>query len=239
MNFNLDPSQIIYFDQHFVAVNKPSGVTIGQDHPHIPSLLSAVRDWNRLRIGEDKTGYCMPIHFLDTSVTGVVLFGLSSKATSRINELFRSRKIQKTYTAIVSPIPQDPKGTLVDWIEKDEKSNRGFVVTNETRTAKRCELTYLILGKNIADNQAVLEVKPVTGRSHQIRIQLSHISSPIVGDFKYGSTKQFSEGHIALHAAKLEFEHPVGKTPMTIEAALPSYWQKENFSQILFNHKTI
>lgn len=237
MQFKLDSSQILYFDQHIVAVNKPSGVTIGQDHPSMPSLLSAVRDWNHLRVGEGKTGYCMPIHFLDTSVTGVVLFGLSSKATARINELFRSRKIQKTYAALVSPAPLNSQGTLVDWIEKDEKSNRGYVVPKETKTSKRCELTYVVLDKDNTDKQALLAVKPVTGRSHQIRIQLSQMNCPIIGDFKYGSTTRFSEGHIALHAVKLEFEHPVGKRPMTIEAALPEYWKSKNFNHLLFNHK--
>ena len=238
MKFKLEPSQILYFDQHLVAVNKPAGVTIGQDHPNIPSLLNAVREWNRQRVGESRTGYCMPIHFLDTSVTGVVLFGLSSKATARINELFRSRKIQKTYAAIVSPIPQNPEGTLVNWIEKDEKSNRGYVVSKETKMAKRCELSFVVLDKGKATNQALLEVKPVTGRSHQIRIQLSQMKCPIIGDIKYGSTTTFSEGHIALHAVKLEFEHPVGKKPMTIEADLPEYWNSKDFNHSPFIHKT-
>jgi 23S rRNA pseudouridine1911/1915/1917 synthase len=157
---------------------------------------------------------------LDRPVSGVVVFARTSKALSRMNELFRSRETEKIYWAISDQKPRQEEGTLVHWLRKDEKKNKTTVFTRETPDALRSELQYSLIAKK--NGHYLIEVRPITGRSHQIRVQLSSMGCPILGDLKYGSTTKTDEQSIALHARSLGFLHPVKKELIRIEAALPS-----------------
>lgn len=215
---NLD---IIFADRHFIAVNKPARIPVAsEDHGDL-TLLEVVRAWNSARQSEGKKGYCVPIHFLDRPVSGVILFGLSSKGAARLNEQFRSRSLAKTYIAITEHIPREPQAKLEHWLTKNRDANVTKVSHAKDPDAKRSELSYRVLATS--QGRALVEVKPVTGRSHQIRAQMAAIGCPLVGDLKYGATSAW-DGRVALHAAKLEIKHPVGGEPLQLRAPVPSYW---------------
>jgi len=214
--------EIIYEDHHLVAVNKPAGIPVASEETGSVTLLEMVRHWNAIRQAEGKKGYCVPIHFLDRPVSGVVLFALSSKAAGRLNALFRDRTIHKTYVALASPPPQKSQATLEHWLIKDRDDNRASVAPTETKDAKKCTLSYRVIGT--LENRALLEVRPITGRSHQIRAQMAAIGSPLIGDVKYGARSAW-EKRVALHAARLEFNHPVGDKAMKLLAPVPDYWR--------------
>lgn len=215
--------KIIYEDRHLVAVMKPARVPVASEDSGDQTLLAMVRAWNASRQVDGKKGYCVPIHFLDRPVSGVILFAVSSKAATRLNELFRGREMNKTYVAITRGVPGVAAGTLEHWLAKDRNDNRAMVVKPGSTDGKKCLLHYKILA--VKDGRALVEVKPVTGRSHQIRAQFAATGCPLVGDVKYGADQAW-DGRVALHAARLEFSHPVGGAPMKLLAPLPDYWRE-------------
>ena len=159
------------------------------------------------------------IHRLDRPVTGVVVFARTSKALERMNELFRSRQVEKKYWAIVKDLPENLEDDLTHWIKKDEDKNKSRAFNKDTPGTQKCELSYKYLGSSSTFH--LLEVTPHTGRHHQIRTQLSKIGSPIKGDLKYGFSRSNEDGSISLHARSLEFIHPVTKEPIFILAKPP------------------
>lgn len=165
------------------------------------------------------------VHRLDRPVSGVVVFARTSKSLERMNALFREKETKKTYWAIVKNKPRKSSDTLVHWLQKDERKNKTTFFTKETTGALRSELSYKILGS--AQGHWLLEVNPVTGRPHQIRVQLASIGCPIRGDVKYGYETPNQDGRsINLHAKSLEFVHPVKKELVKFEAPLPDdgFW---------------
>ena len=206
-----------------MAVVKPARIPVASEDSGDQTLLEMVRAWNGSRQAEGKKGYCVPIHFLDRPVSGVILFAISSKAATRLNELFRDREMNKTYVAVTSAVPHELEGTLEHWLAKDRHENRAVVVKPGSKDGKKCLLKYRVLAS--VGSNALIEVKPVTGRSHQIRAQLAAIGCPLMGDVKYGA-KGGWDGRVALHAARLEFKHPVGGEPMRLLAPVPDYWRE-------------
>ena len=215
--------EIIYEDHHIVAVNKPARVPTASEKSGDECLLDMVRRWNSDRQAQGKKGYCVPIHFLDRPVSGIVLFAVSSKAATRLNEQFRRRTIKKTYIAATKARPSKPSDMLEHWLSKDHDENHSHVVSDKDPDAKKCVLHYSTIA--VADSVTLLEVNPVTGRSHQIRAQLAAIGCPLVGDTKYGAECTW-DGRVALHALTLKFTHPVGSRPMTLSAKIPEYWHE-------------
>jgi 23S rRNA pseudouridine1911/1915/1917 synthase len=213
--------RILYEDHHLVAVNKPARIPVASEDSGDETLLDQVRRWNQGRQAEGKKGYCVPIHFLDRPVSGTIIFALSSKAASRLNDLFRNRQMNKTYLAVTSRKPEKESGTLEHWLSKSHDDNTAIVSTDRDRSAKKCILSYRVL-KSIG-GKSLIEVKPITGRSHQIRAQMAAIGAPLVGDVKYGADNGWG-GRVALHAVRLSFKHPVGGREMNITAPLPEYW---------------
>ncbi|MCX6130284.1 MAG: RluA family pseudouridine synthase [Proteobacteria bacterium] len=214
---------ILYQDQHLVIVNKPARLLVGSDQSGDQTLLQMVRQWNADRQNEGKKGYCVPIHFLDRPVSGIVVFALSSKAAPRLNEMFKQRNLDKIYVAIVEGRPALSHGRLEHYLVKDKGSN-----LVRTCSAKHPEGKHSVLDYRVVATQGArtwIWVKPETGRSHQIRVQLASLGTPIVGDSKYGAKSSW-DGRIALHAFRLQLLHPVGAQPLTIEAALPDYWNE-------------
>ncbi len=215
--------EVLYNDRHVLAVNKPARCPVAKDSSDDDTLLDSVRSWNGARQESGRKGYCVPIHFLDRPVSGVILFALSSKAASRLNAQFRGRQVRKTYWAVVCGRPDLASATCEDWVAKDEVNNLSRVVRPGDSDGKLCRLSYRVI-PGAKPGLTLLEVMPETGRSHQIRVQLAALGCPIWGDVKYGAPETWG-GRIALHAREISFQHPVGQEKQVMGAPVPEYWQ--------------
>ncbi|MGZ3862006.1 MAG: RluA family pseudouridine synthase [Bacteroidia bacterium] len=213
------PLEVIYEDNHLIAVNKKSGDLVQGDKTGDAPLSDKLKDYLKEKYQKPGNVFCGVIHRLDRPVSGVVLFAKTSKALARMNEMFRGRDIQKIYWAIVKERPKKDNAVLINYLVKDEKNNRSKAVGAENKSASKAELEYKLIGKT--DNYFLLEVYPLTGRHHQIRVQLSTMGSPIKGDLKYGFNRSNPDGSISLHARKLIFNHPVTKEKIEIVATPP------------------
>lgn len=210
---------VLYEDNHLLIVNKPAGVLVQPDKKGDRALEEILKDYIKQKYnkpGEVFLGVC---HRIDRPVSGVVVFARTSKALIRMNELFKGRDVHKTYWAVVENQPKETEGTLINWMKKDEQKNLSRAYDKEVPGSSRCELHYRLLGAS--DKYFLLEVNPVTGRHHQIRVQLSKIGCSIKGDIKYGAKRTNKDGSIHLHARKIEFVHPVKNEPLTITAPVP------------------
>ncbi|TWW09456.1 hypothetical protein E3A20_14180, partial [Planctomyces bekefii] len=195
---------VLFEDRHCLVVNKPSRLLTASDKTGDETLIGMARAYNGARQAEGKKGYLAPMHFLDRPVSGVVLFAVSSKAASRLQEQFRGFKIEKTYLALVEGKPKESRGEWVDWLLKDHDANHVKVVPKGTPDAKSCRLDFELVAT--LGELSLVKLRPKTGRSHQLRVQLSSRGLPIFGDTKYGASKAFG-GSIALHARELRFSH--------------------------------
>lgn len=213
--------QIIYEDNHLIALNKLPGQIVQGDKTGDVPLSELVKDFIKQRDNKPGNVFCGVIHRLDRPVSGVCIFAKTSKALSRMNELVKSRDFHKTYHAVVKDIPSMPEGTLEDYLVRNEKQNKSFVTQNsKTEGAKLAKLDYQLLSTSTGGYH-LLEVNLHTGRHHQIRCQLAHMGCPIKGDLKYGAQRSNPDGSISLHAYQLQFEHPVRHEIVTITAPDP------------------
>lgn len=213
---------VLYEDNHLLAVGKPARLLVAPDETGDESLLDQAREY--LRVVGNKAGnvYVGLVHRLDRPVSGVVLYARTSKAAARLSEQFRSGHVRKQYIAAVrGEVPESAE--LVDWLLKDPETNLVRCVSPGRSGAKESRLTFRRLRRS--GSVQLLEVEPITGRSHQIRVQLANAGSPIEGDVKYGGTAGW-EGAIALHAWKLTVTHPTQKQPLTITCPLPEEWRR-------------
>lgn len=211
--------KIIYEDNHIIAVNKPSGMLVQGDKTGDETLGDVVKKYLKEKYQKPGAVYLGVTHRIDRPVSGVLLFARTSKALTRLNELFKSRDMKKTYWAIVQNRPAKEEDTLTHWLKKNEAKNMSKAFAKETDGALKCILDYKLISS--IDNYHLLEINPHTGRHHQIRVQLAAIGSPIKGDLKYGSKRSNKDGSISLHARKIKFEHPVKKEPIEIIAEVP------------------
>ncbi len=212
--------QILYEDNHIIAVNKrPSDIVQGDKTGDTP-LSEFVKKYIKEKYNKPGDVFIGTVHRIDRPVSGIVLFAKTSKALARLNQMFQTKEIQKTYWAVVKNKPENVKGNLVHYLIKNEVKNMSRAYEKEQKGALRSELDYeLILS---LDNYHLLEINPHTGRHHQIRVQLSKIGSPIKGDIKYGFDRTNKDASIHLHARKIEFIHPVKKEPISIVAPPPN-----------------
>lgn len=210
---------ILFEDNHLLALNKPAGVLVQGDSTGDEPLVESAKKYLKHKYNKPGAVFLGVVHRIDRPVSGVVVFARTSKALSRMNELFRSRQTQKIYLAVANNKPPADAGTLVHWLKKSDEKNKATVYAKETPGSLRCELTYRQLTEK--HGYHLLEVKPLTGRPHQIRAQLAAMGCPIVGDVKYGFPQANADGRIHLHAFQLSFVHPVKKTELIIRAPLP------------------
>lgn len=213
------PVEVIYEDNHLIAVNKKTGDIVQGDKTGDEPLSEKVKAFLKEKYNKPGNVFCGVIHRLDRPVSGVVLFAKTSKALSRMNELFRERDVQKVYWALVKEKPKKESDTLINYLVKDEKNNRSRAVSADNKSALKCELNYKLIAST--DNFFLLEILPLTGRHHQIRVQLATMGSPIKGDLKYGFARSNKDGSISLHARKLIFNHPVSGEKVEIVANPP------------------
>lgn len=241
---------VLYEDNHLLAVNKPAMLpTMGVAEDQ-PSLLAMAKEYIRQKYNKPGNVYLGIVSRLDAPVTGVVLLARTSKAAGRLSKQFRERDVEKVYWAVVEGCMEPRSGKLVDYLRKDERHRRVHVASPNAPGSQRAELSYTVLreGREVqrrgegetlgfernvslpftrssrTGRVSLLEVRPQTGRKHQIRVQLARAGFPIVGDRKYGSRAAFSPG-IALHSRRLVVAHPVSKMQIEIEAPIPPEWR--------------
>ena len=210
---------ILYEDNHLIAVKKDAGGIVQSDKTGDKTLAEEVKSYIKRKYKKPGEVFLGIIHRLDRPVSGVILFARTSKALSRLNELFRNKQVQKTYWAVVKNKPNPTKDILVHYLKKNQQKNKSTAFDGEEDGTLKSELSYQLI-KSL-DNYHFLEVVPKTGRHHQIRVQLSKIGSFIKGDIKYGADRTNKDASIHLHARKIEFIHPVKKEPISITASPP------------------
>jgi 23S rRNA pseudouridine1911/1915/1917 synthase len=217
--------EVLYEDNHIIAVNKRASDIVQGDKTGDTPLSEEVKEYIRVTYNKPGNVFVGVVHRIDRPVSGVILFAKTSKSLTRLNEMFKSKNVQKTYWAIVEQKPKNKADTLVGYLKKNAKQNKSYTSATEKEGYKKSELDYKWIASS--DKYHLLEVQPRTGRHHQIRVQLSAIGSIIKGDLKYGARRSNNDASICLHARNIEFTHPVQKELISIQAPLPkdSLWQ--------------
>lgn len=212
--------QVLYEDNHIIIVNKRSGDIVQADKTGDAPLSETVKQYIKEKYAKPGNVFIGVTHRLDRPVAGIVLFAKTSKALSRLNNMFRNGEVHKTYWAITRNSPQQTEGTLTDWLVRNEKQNKSYAYDHEVPNSKKAVLNYRVIGKS--DRYTLIEVQLMTGRHHQIRCQMARIGCPIKGDLKYGAPRSNTDGSISLLARKIEFVHPVSKETVSVIAPLPN-----------------
>jgi len=212
--------QVLYEDNHIIAVNKTCSEIVQGDKTGDSPLSEIVQQWLKEKYQKSGNVFIGVTHRLDRPVSGIVLFAKTSKALTRLNEMFREGKIRKTYWAIVKNHPSQEEGELVHYLIRNEKQNKSYASEEEKPNSQKAILSYKI--KSHSDHYYLLEIELKTGRHHQIRCQLAKIGCPIKGDLKYGFDRSNKDGGISLHARTLQFVHPVSKETIKITAPVPN-----------------
>jgi len=226
INQEITDADILYEDNHLIAVNKRAGDIVQVDETGDEPLDEKVKNYIAKKYNKPNGAFLGVVHRLDRPVSGVILFAKTSKALDRVNALFKSREMHKTYYAVVRKKPQPEGGNLVHWLVKNPQKNVTKAYHQEVPGSLRAELNYKLVGE--VNGYYLIEVDPITGRPHQIRVQLSTLGCPIVGDNKYGYPRGSLRKSISLHARKLQFVHPIKKEPVLITAPFPNdgFWEK-------------
>lgn len=218
---------VLYEDNHIIAVNKTCNEIVQGDKTGDMPLSETVKAYIKEKYNKPGEVFLGVTHRLDRPTSGVVLFARTSKALTRLNEMFKSHEqIRKTYWAIVQGAPKQAEARLENWLTRNETLNKSFIGKPGAKEAKQAILSYKTLVRG--ENYTLLEINLETGRHHQIRCQLAAIGCPVKGDLKYGAKRSNPDGGICLHARKIEFIHPVKKETICITAPVPndSLWQQ-------------
>ena len=219
--------EILYEDNHIIIVNKNCKEIVQGDKTGDKPLSELVQEYLKEKYAKPGNVFIGVVHRLDRPVSGLVVFAKTSKALSRLNEMFRVHDLTKRYWAIVKNRPPKDEDLLTNYLVRNERLNKTFVYDERVEGSKKSNLTYKVIGKT--DNYYLLEVDLMTGRHHQIRSQLAHIGCPIKGDLKYGYPRSNKDGGISLHARSIRFIHPVSKQDIRVIAPTPQddvLWQE-------------
>ena len=217
--------KVVYEDNHIIIVHKESGEIVHGDKTGDKPLSDTVKDYIKTKYNKPGNVFLGVVHRLDRPVAGLVVFSRTSKALSRLNEMFQKGEVQKTYWAITARCPEMEEGDLVHWLVRNERQNKSYAYDREVPNAKKAHLHYRVIAHS--ERYHLIEVRLFTGRHHQIRCQLAHIGCPIKGDLKYGAPRSNPDGSISLLSRYLQFTHPVSKKNVTVTAQLPDdeLWQ--------------
>jgi 23S rRNA pseudouridine1911/1915/1917 synthase len=220
MGLSAYPFEVVYEDNHLLGVNKHSGLLVQGDKTGDQTLADFVKDWLKHTYQKPGNVFCGIIHRIDRPVSGLVIVAKTSKGLERMNALFRDRKVEKVYLAVVEGQPAQPEGRLVHWLLKDPEANKSTAYLRAVPNALEAVLSYQ-LACPVRKGYSLLMVKPTTGRPHQIRVQLASMGTPIAGDLKYGSKQALPDQSIALHAFRAAFVHPVKQEAIQLQAPVP------------------
>lgn len=215
---------VVYEDNHIIVVNKTSSEIVQGDKTGDIPLSETVKQYLKEKYQKPGNVFVGVTHRLDRPVSGLVVFAKTSKALSRLNEMFKNSEVKKTYWAIVKECPRELEGELVHYLVRNEKQNKSYAYDKEVPDSKKAILHYRLIARS--QNYNLLEVDLKTGRHHQIRCQLAKMGCPIKGDLKYGFARSNPDGSICLHARRISFIHPVSKEQIDLEAPVPpgSLW---------------
>lgn len=211
--------KVVYEDNHIIIVNKHSGEIVQGDKTGDKPLSDTVKEYIKQKYNKPGNVFLGVVHRLDRPVSGLVVFAKTSKALSRLNDMFRTGDVHKTYWAVVKRRDIATEGTLTDWLTRNERQNKSYAHEREVPGAKKAVLKYKV--RAVADNYMLIEVTLLTGRHHQIRCQLAHMGCPIKGDLKYGAPRSNPDGSISLLSRRVEFVHPVSKENIVAYADVP------------------
>jgi 23S rRNA pseudouridine1911/1915/1917 synthase len=216
---------VLYEDNHLIIVKKTCSEIVQGDKTGDKPLSDIVKDWLKEKYDKPGNVFVGVVHRLDRPTSGLVMFAKTSKALTRLNEMFKTREVKKTYWAIVKNAPKMPEGEITHYLVRNEKQNKSTAFDIERKDGQKATLSFKILAKS--DTYYLLEIDLKTGRHHQIRSQLSKIGSPIKGDLKYGADRSNPDGGISLHARHISFIHPVSKELIQLSAPVPddNLWQ--------------
>lgn len=210
---------VVYEDNHIIVVNKTSSEIVQGDKTGDIPLSETVKQYLKEKYQKPGNVFVGVTHRLDRPVSGLVVFAKTSKALSRLNEMFKNSEVKKTYWAIVKECPRELEGELVHYLVRNEKQNKSYAYDKEVSDSKKAILHYRLIARS--QNYNLLEVDLKTGRHHQIRCQLAKMGCPIKGDLKYGFARSNPDGSICLHARRISFIHPVSKEQIDLEAPVP------------------
>lgn len=210
---------VVYEDNHIIVVNKTSSEIVQGDKTGDIPLSETVKQYLKEKYQKPGNVFVGVAHRLDRPVSGLVVFAKTSKALSRLNEMFKNSEVKKTYWAIVKECPRELEGELVHYLVRNEKQNKSYAYDKEVPDSKKAILHYRLIARS--QNYNLLEVDLKTGRHHQIRCQLAKMGCPIKGDLKYGFARSNPDGSICLHARRISFIHPVSKEQIDLEAQVP------------------
>lgn len=211
---------VVYEDNHIIIVNKTASEIVQGDKTGDVPLSETVKQYLKEKYHKPGNVFIGVTHRLDRPVSGLVVFAKTSKALSRLNEMFKNSEVKKTYWAIVKQTPAETEGELVNYLVRNEKQNKSYAYDIEKPGSKKAILHYRLIARS--DNYSLLEVDLKTGRHHQIRCQLAKMGCPIKGDLKYGFPRSNPDGSICLHARRVRFVHPVSKELIDVVAPVPS-----------------
>ena len=223
--------RILYEDNHLIVVNKLPSEIVQADKTGDTCLLDDVKAYIKAKYNKPGNVFAGLVHRIDRPVSGAVVFAKTGKALSRMTVKVKDRDFRKAYLALAKNLPPKQADVLEDFIVKNEKTNKSFIVPEGTKEAKLARMSYRVMGRS--ENFYLLEIELFTGRHHQIRCQLAHIGCPIRGDLKYGYPRSNPDGSISLHAYRLAFEHPVLNTEIVVTAPLPDIAPWTAFESLL------
>jgi 23S rRNA pseudouridine1911/1915/1917 synthase len=222
--------EILYEDNHVLVVNKPPGLATQGVIEGVPSVVTLAKQYLKRKYNKPGNVYLGVVSRLDSTVSGLLVLARTSKAADRLTRQFQSGRVEKIYCALVESThggPQPPSGELSHWVLKNDRQRRMEVVAPRSRSAQHARLTYRTLGKETLGT--LVEIRLLTGRKHQIRLQLSDIDCPVVGDRKYGSRRPFAENSIALHCVRLAFCHPTTNERKEFTCPPPPIWKLSSY----------
>ena len=230
--------QVLYEDNHLLIINKPFGELVHFDRTGDTPIEAYLKAYIKNKYNKPGSVFLRAAHRLDRPVSGVLVYVRTSKALERMARLFKERKISKTYWALTHKMPRQMEGRVDHYLYKNRQKNLVEVTKPGKDGAKRCQTDFRV----VADlgERFLVELKPITGRSHQLRVALRSLGSPILGDMKYGGKKISNPRSILLHARSIGFIHPVSQKEVLVEAPLPALpeWQGVDASYLSFDSRS-